>query len=359
MHEMDSGHQSESEYFSRANLGEVFPGASSHLCLSWIVTVWNANGFKSWQAAGTFPFVGDPRSRISKCIQIGMFGHEFGDEYNELMADSNEKAPKKSIPLTTKIWLFLGSFKYFLTPGVTIREAQKGLKNFDIFEGRMAFTGKDVFKTLLETVHLQAQMAYAHGKATICSMVYNVVLLDILKKSNNDNNGVSCANQVVSAQVPNLLRDIAISIENRQQFRQLSDERALKYLLHSDTTASVKFKKFLLEFGHRGYKEFDPMALQWADNPISVVKSLKTMLIGDRTLELKRSKTIDETISSLKTPLTFSKKLLLKYLLIPWCQSGISLREQSKHYMTKNVNHYRRGFWRLAKLMVSEGRLPE
>ena len=47
MHEMDSGHQSESEYFSRANLGEVFPGATSHLCLSWILTVWNANGFVS------------------------------------------------------------------------------------------------------------------------------------------------------------------------------------------------------------------------------------------------------------------------------------------------------------------------
>ena len=45
MHEMDSGQQSESEFFSRANLGEVLPGASSHLCLSWLLSVWNRNAF--------------------------------------------------------------------------------------------------------------------------------------------------------------------------------------------------------------------------------------------------------------------------------------------------------------------------
>ena len=45
MHDMDSGQQSESEYFSRANLGEVFPGASSYLCLSWLINVWNGNGY--------------------------------------------------------------------------------------------------------------------------------------------------------------------------------------------------------------------------------------------------------------------------------------------------------------------------
>ena len=47
MHDMDSGQQSESEYFSRANLGEVFPGASSHLCLSWTINCWNGCGFVS------------------------------------------------------------------------------------------------------------------------------------------------------------------------------------------------------------------------------------------------------------------------------------------------------------------------
>jgi len=45
MHDLDSGQQSEKEYLSRANVGEVFPGASSHLCLSWLDNCWNGNSF--------------------------------------------------------------------------------------------------------------------------------------------------------------------------------------------------------------------------------------------------------------------------------------------------------------------------
>ena len=47
MHDLDSGHQSEKEYLSRANFGEVFPGASSYMCLSWLISIWNSNGFVS------------------------------------------------------------------------------------------------------------------------------------------------------------------------------------------------------------------------------------------------------------------------------------------------------------------------
>ena len=91
---------------------------------------------------------------------------------------------------------------------------------------------------------------------------------------------VSSASEVVSAQVPNLLGDIANSIEKPQKFKTMSDEKALKYLLYSETEASLKFKRFLLEYGHRGYKEFDPHSLQWGDQPINVVKSIKIMLNG-------------------------------------------------------------------------------
>ncbi len=49
----------------------------------------------------------------------------------------------------------------------------------------------------------------------------------------------------------------------------------------------------------------------------------------------------------------------MKYWIIPWCQSGVGLREQGKHFVTWTYNKYRHAFWRLAKLMVREGRLPE
>ena len=47
MHDMDSGQQSENEYLSRANVGEVFPGSTSHLGLSWMINLMSGNGFVS------------------------------------------------------------------------------------------------------------------------------------------------------------------------------------------------------------------------------------------------------------------------------------------------------------------------
>ena len=34
MHELDLGHVSENEYLTKANIGEVMPGATSHLALT-------------------------------------------------------------------------------------------------------------------------------------------------------------------------------------------------------------------------------------------------------------------------------------------------------------------------------------
>ncbi len=85
---------------------------------------------------------------------------------------------------------------------------------------------------------------------------------------------------MVSAEVPNCLKEIANSIENRDIFREMSDEKALNFLINGDSKSSIKFREFLSEYGHRGYKELDPLVLQWGENPITIVKSLKTMLTG-------------------------------------------------------------------------------
>ena len=86
---------------------------------------------------------------------------------------------------------------------------------------------------------------------------------------------LSSCNDVVSAEVPNELREIAAAIENPEEFKNLSDEEALKILRDGNNKASQKFKKFLEKHGHRGYREADPMILPWRDNPIPCVKTIK------------------------------------------------------------------------------------
>ena len=86
---------------------------------------------------------------------------------------------------------------------------------------------------------------------------------------------ISSCDDVISAEVPNSLRDIANSIKDKESFKQLSDEDALKTLRNETDEASKKFKDFLSKHGHRGYREFDPMASPWADDPIPCVKNIK------------------------------------------------------------------------------------
>lgn len=89
---------------------------------------------------------------------------------------------------------------------------------------------------------------------------------------------LSNCNQVVSAEVPNAVRDVAASIGDANKFRGLSDDEALEYLLNGDENTSFKFRSLLNKHGHRGYKEFDPAVKQWAQNPLPLVKSLKVKL---------------------------------------------------------------------------------
>lgn len=89
---------------------------------------------------------------------------------------------------------------------------------------------------------------------------------------------ISSCNEVISAEVPNALREIAKSIKDKDQFRQLSDEKALKELKNGSDEASKKFKAFLDKHGHRGYREMDPLYLMWRDDPIPCIKTIKVWL---------------------------------------------------------------------------------
>ena len=86
---------------------------------------------------------------------------------------------------------------------------------------------------------------------------------------------ISSCDEVISAEVPNNLRDIAKAIKDKKQFIQLSDKEALKILRDGKDEASQKFHEFLERHGHRGYREMDPMYPPWVDDPIPCIKTIK------------------------------------------------------------------------------------
>ncbi len=131
---------------------------------------------------------------------------------------------------------------------------------------------------------------------------------------------------MVSAEVPNALRDIALSIENPEEFCSQSVEQSLSYLKDGNSQSSQKFRDFLAKHGHRGYKEFDPLVHQWADNPMPVIMSLRSMLMnGSSHLIPKEEKSLNQIVSSIKTPLSAMKRFILKKFILPRCRDGVGM----------------------------------
>jgi len=89
---------------------------------------------------------------------------------------------------------------------------------------------------------------------------------------------VSSAQNVISAEVPLRLKQIADAIEDRDRFAAMSTEEATDYLMSSNHKDATMFRTFLLDYGHRGTKEFDAYSLQWEDDPSMLIQSLKTMI---------------------------------------------------------------------------------
>ncbi|GIX97214.1 putative phosphoenolpyruvate synthase, partial [Caerostris darwini] len=86
------------------------------------------------------------------------------------------------------------------------------------------------------------------------------------------------------------------------------------------------------------------------------VKNLVGCVKSDR--EEKKVEESPNPMSELKSPLTFKDRLLLKSIL-PLCRQGVHNRENSKSLMMRVLNEWRKGYRKLAKTMVLEGRIPD
>ncbi|XP_071036799.1 rifampicin phosphotransferase-like [Parasteatoda tepidariorum] len=74
--------------------------------------------------------------------------------------------------------------------------------------------------------------------------------------------------------------------------------------------------------------------------------------------EIKNSEeNFSKVFSELRVPLNVLNRFLLR-LAIPNCRKGVRSRETSKSMLIKSMDNWRKGYRRLAKLMVSEDRIP-
>ena len=84
------------------------------------------------------------------------------------------------------------------------------------------------------------------------------------------------------------------------------------------------------------------------------------MLSGD-ALQYKTNdkKSMDEIISSLQTPLSIHRKILLRHVFLPLARRAVQMREWSKSCCVYSFDFIRRAMNELSEKMRSEGIIPD
>ncbi|GIX92462.1 probable phosphoenolpyruvate synthase [Caerostris extrusa] len=211
----------------------------------------------------------------------------------------------------------------------------------------------------------------AHMFCSESSSLLNMIIFITLQKATGEINAdvyndfarlLTTSSGVESADVPAAMEHLAFCIFQdieSEKFKNMETEEALQWLETSSTNASKKYREFLEKHGHRCLREFDIRSFTWRTDPKTLVKLLQNLVGSVKSDRVeKKQDDINKLISDVKAPLSFKTRLLLR-IILPLSQKAVQNRECSKSTLIRALNEWRKGYRKLARKMVSEGRIPD
>ena len=318
------------------------------------------------------PFDDYPENKFHYEDIKNLFGFHPQDEDIFKMIKERAKYKKKLtfVNVINAIWIFLTAMFFRQKSFEKFKNQYK--INFNLIDQVKKFhSSKEIFDYLTRNLNVKPAFMQ-HMKTTSASSMKSFMLRLCLERYQdklspedidlNLSSLIISGNEVISVEPLRKIKRIAQLIDDKEKFANLSDEEALEYLKSNDSEARDIFLLLLKQHGHRGYGEGDVLRLQWRDNPISVIKSIKILLINKNKEDQqeKQNKSIDQILSS--DDKSFKKlilRFLLKYLLVPAARNGIKFREESRDLFMWEQDQYRQSLWYLAQVMVNENFIPE
>ncbi|XP_022242823.1 uncharacterized protein LOC106460401 [Limulus polyphemus] len=395
VHGLDDGVIIEKEFFTTANVGEVFPGATSPLTLtgelralatSFLLYFHQCQG--SWHPfLSLFPkeiIVSNNRtifiieealmrdyekgdSSLSRMWELGVFGRlvEERDQIRDLAVHRFGYMPNyvKQRMLICVIWdsLFMD---------MTLRTIKKKIFNYTIPEEMKSSSWK-MYNYVSRIFTIMSEVCMSHAMSTTVSSFFDSVLFGQLLDQYQDNIEelikdvsvlLSVGNGVESAGIPSHIQDLATEILNTgaaTMFTSVSVEEALNWLRKDRGRAGTTYKNFISTHGHRCWKEFDVMSATWEEDPRSLVQTLQNLLkTSGEKRAAKINMTVDEAIRHTRYKSGFLGRFYFRRV-VSLARWAVVKRENSKSILIKSVDHCRKAYRYLEKLMIKEGRLPE
>lgn len=234
-------------------------------------------------------FAGYPKRAPAAAMVLAFFGRHLTDPdvLETFQTKPGEEPPKKSLKAKLSFISAFVTMLFFLREKIQTLKRKLFEEDFgDLVTPMKAVPLAEKLNCVYQEVNVKMKEIMVHRFASMGSMFKSMFLMKVLKSSALDertaeadlNMLMSTCNDVVSAEVPNMLRDIARAIVDKQKFAQLSDDEALALLQGkngNESEAATIFASFLKWHGHRGLREMDVYNSPWERNPLPCVQVVK------------------------------------------------------------------------------------
>ncbi|XP_013794536.1 uncharacterized protein LOC106478534 [Limulus polyphemus] len=390
IHENDSPLRSEHEFFTKANIGEVIPGAISPLGMFTLMYIFEMSfkRIKMYPPELLYPYLSKTiccrfnhaffsmldnpyftnEGNMATGYQVSFFGRPIRNR--EMAERSKDRLSMFKMSLSFVLRCICFICKSLLQANQVLQNTEKRYSSYDLpvnFKDSLEMY-KTIEKYLLSTTH---ESLVCHMCCTSNSQLWNAFLLNLLVSAEKEWNVkvfsdfgylLSTCTNVESADIPNDLRKLALEISkevDNKMFIDMTPESATRLLRIRQTAAGKSFREFVRKHGHRCLKELDINSIPWRSNSTSVVQTLQCLMRNINQKDKCREEVSSvKALLNLQVSLSWWQKYVLKFLL-PRVRNGVQVRERSKSLLVKTLDVIRRAYCHLGTLMMKEGRLPD
>ncbi|PSN52100.1 hypothetical protein C0J52_04339 [Blattella germanica] len=357
---------------------EVFPGVVTPLSQS--ITLRSADlatrqglpyrpGYHYLSSIVTSSHHGKEITIADKVVDLAVYGHLVtSPEFLRLAIERNGYLNSWG-----KLFIVLKILKDMLLKSRVVRLAKKLSDEF-ILDYNSHNNSQNLYNSISKSLSTLAKVADCHTYTSRVGLFTQVVAITVLTEGSEELSTehygdmgllLSSCTDVVSAQIPAILEDLAASIVATGRgaiFCKVSPSQAVKWLSENCPIVSIKLTGFLNRHGHRCIKEFELMSETWSMNPEGLMKTLQNMvrnLAGAKSIKQTKKNTTDqELLSQLKSVKKAGTRKVLGWLL-SLCRSSVVDREANKDCYITVTQRLRLAYRHLANLMVKEGRIPD
>ncbi|XP_025833504.1 uncharacterized protein LOC108743335 [Agrilus planipennis] len=365
--------------YTKANVGEVKPGAETVLSHDLVTTTIN-NSFTNLNKVKAkaiitshhnclMDIINTLLSRTEEDISMGVracelavFGHY---AINEKMHNMAKKifGTKKTYQLIPEM------LTLFKNTDATVAETEQIAKNLEIIIDNND-SCETILKKIKEALKIIETVTDRYCHISRVNVFYQAIVFSVLTNNKTDINDevfqdivliLSISANIISATIPKQLELIAKTIKKEnisEEFVNIDPKLGLEWLGNKSPTVKSLLSNFLDIHGHRVYKEFELAERSWKEDPSRLISMIQANCRKQTTHEkTKENLTVDETLNKLQTLKSYPKRIILKYF-INKCIKSMLDREKTKCDVIMVIDKLKRAIRTLSTRMVRNGHLP-